>query len=236
VLRFVRRSVAVAAVLLTSVALAGPAIAADPPASSSPSASASTGYACLDQEAGYAPSGVCQLVVVKADAVCRNNAPYLDYEVKPEGTPNTAVSIVWGDPSTANSLTQSNLPLSGSVLWPGTVLDSQGNVVDWPGWSQVNGTWVRGDQWDWVRPSVPVTFKVNPEATVTVTYPPDSVFCNPPQSQVLAADDPTPTSVVLAATGASDTAPLLFVAIGVLLLGSLLIGVRVLVRRRGATR
>lgn len=232
-LRFVRRSVAVAAVLLTTVALASPAMAADPPASSSPSPTASTGYACLDQENGYAPSGVCQLIVLKAEAVCRNNAPYLDYAVQPEGTPNTTVSIVWGDPSTANTVTQSNLPLSGSVLWPGTVLDSQGNVVDWPGWSLVNGKWVKGDQWDWVRPTVPVTFKVNPEATVTVTYPPDQVFCNPPQSEVLAADDPTPpTSAVLAFTGAGDATPLFYVALGGLLLGALLVLIRILVRRR----
>lgn len=231
-LRFVRRSVAVAAVLLTTVALAGPAMAADPPASSEPSPSASTGYACLDQQNGYAPSGVCQLIVLKADAVCRNNAAYLDYAVQPEGTPITTVNIVWGDPTTANTVTQSNLPLSGSILWPGTVLDSQGNVVDWPGWSLVNGTWVKGDQWDWVRPTVPVTFKVNPEATVTVTYPPD-VSCNPPQSEVLAADDPTPpTSAVLAFTGAGDATPLFYVALGGLLLGALLVVIRILVRRR----
>ncbi len=235
-LRFVRRSVAVVAVLLASVALAGPAMAADPSSSSSATPTGPTGYACLDQEAGYAPSGVCQLVVVKADAVCRNNAPYLDYTVQPEGTPNTTVTIIWGDPSTGNSVTQSNLPLSGSVLWPGTVLAPDGTVVDWPGWRQVDGQWVRGDQWDWVRPTVPVTFDVNPKATVTVTYPPDQVFCNPPISEVLAADDPTPTSAVLAFTGAGDVAPLLYVALGVLVLGGVLVAVRIMVRRRGATR
>ncbi len=231
-LRFVRRSVAVAAVLLTTVALAGPAMAADPPASSDPSSSASTGYACLDQQNGYAPSGVCQLKVLTAEGVCRNNAPYLDYAVQPEGTPDTTVSIVWGDPTTANTVTQSNLPLSGSVLWPGTVLKSDKTVADWPGWSLDNGTWVKGDQWDWVRPTVPVTFKVNPEATVTVTYPPD-LSCNPPLSEVLAAEDATPpTSAVLAFTGAGDATPLFYVALGGLLLGALLVVIRILVRRR----
>ena len=221
--------------LLTTLALASPAMASSPSTSANPSATATagpSGYACLDQKAGYAASGVCQLVVLKAVAVCRQGAPWLDYAVEPEGTPNTTVTLVWGDPSGSHSFTQANLPLSGSVLWPGAVVDSQGNATDWPGWSLVNGQWVQGDEWNWVRPTVPVTFQVNPEATVTVTYPPEQAPCaNPPRSAVLAAEDST---AVLAATGSSDAGPIMFIAIGVLLLGSLLLGVRVAVRRRAA--
>lgn len=235
-LRFARRSLAVAGVLLTTLAVASPAMAAgsrSTPATSSPAATpAPSGYACLEQKAGYAASGVCQLVVLKAVAVCRGNAPWLDYAVEPQGTPNTTVTLVWGDPSGPHSFTQANLPLTGSVLWPGAVVDSKGNATDWPGWSLVNGQWVQGDEWNWVRPTVPVQFKVNPEATVTVSYPPEGAPCaDPPRSEVLAAEDST---VVLAATGASDAGPVMLVAIGVLLLGSLLLGLRVIVRRRAA--
>lgn len=235
-LRFAHRSVAVAAVLLTTLAAAGPAMAADSPSTPATSSPAATpgpsGYACLDQEGGYAASGVCQLVVLKAVAVCRQGAPWLDYAVEPQGTPDTTVTLVWGDPSGPNSVTQANLPLSGSVLWPGAVVDAQGNATDWPGWHLVNGQWVQGDDWNWVRPTVPVTFTVNPQATVTVTYPPETAPCaDPPRSEVLAAEDST---AVLAATGTSDAGPVMLVAIGVLLLGSLLLGLRVIVRRRAA--
>ena len=225
-LRFAHRSVAVAAVLLTTLAIAGPAMAADSPSTPATSSPAATpgpsGYACLDQEGGYAATGVCQLVVLKAVAVCRGNAPWLDYAVEPQGTPNTTVTLVWGDPSGPHSFTQANLPLSGSVLWPGTVVDAQGNVTDWPGWRLVNGQWVQGDDWNWVRPTVPVTFKVNP--------PEQAPCADPPRSEVLAED----STAVLAATGTSDAGPVMLAAIGVLLLGSLLLGLRVIVRRRAA--
>ncbi len=235
VLRFARRSVVVAAVLLTTLAIAGPAMAADSPSTPATSSPAATpgpsGYACLDQEGGYAASGVCQLVVLKAVAVCRGNAPWLDYAVEPQGTPNTTVTLVWGDPSGPHSFTQANLPLTGSVLWPGAVVDSQNNATDWPGWRLVDGQWVQGDDWNWVRPTVPVTFQVDPAATVTVTYPLEGAPCaDPPRTEVLAEG----STAVLAATGTSDAGPVMLVAVGVLLLGSLLLGLRVIVRRRAA--
>jgi hypothetical protein len=238
VLSFARRSAVVVAVLLGSFVAASPAMAANrpaaPAASSSPSPTGHTGYACLDQQEGYAPSGVCQLVVVKAVAVCRDGAPWLDYAVKPEGTPNTTTTIVWGDASGPHSLTQASLPLTGSVLWPGVVRDSQGNVTDWPGWRLVNGQWVQGDEWSWVRPTVSVTFHVSAQATVTVAYVPDQAPCANPPTAVVLAD--TGGSAVLAATGASDAEPLMLVGVGVLLLGGALLTVRALLRRRDSAR
>ncbi|WP_230684846.1 LPXTG cell wall anchor domain-containing protein [Cellulomonas sp. JZ18] len=76
--------------------------------------------------------------------------------------------------------------------------------VDWPGWRLENGTWVEGDEYDWVRPEVTVRFDVNPSSTVTVAYPPSSPQCltSPPRTEVLAAaDEPAERSEVLAVTG-----------------------------------
>lgn len=232
-LRIVRRSAAVAALLFASLIAAGPAMASTSP---TPTPTGHSGYACQDEEAGYAPSGVCQLVVVQAVAVCRNGAPMLDYALKPEGTPNTTTTIVWGDASGPHSFTQANQPLSGSVLWPGVVLDSHGTIIDWPGWRLVNGVWVQGDEWSWTRPTVQVTFHVNPQATVTVSYPTQQSPCaNPPTAVVLAENDNS-GSGVLAATGSSNAEPLMLIGVGVLLLGGILLTIRALRRRGGADR
>lgn len=236
-LRFARRAVVAAAVLLASLIVSGPAMAAAEPTTPVPSSSTPagpTGYACLDQENGYEASGVCQLIVVKAVAVCREGVPWLDYAVEPQGTPNTTTTIVWGDASGPHSFTQAGQPLTGSVLWPGAAVDSQGNPISWPGWVLVNGQWVQGGPWTWVRPTVQVTFHVNPQATVTVAYPPEQAPCaNPPTAQVLAAE--APSSAALAATG-SNVGPLVLGAVAVLLVGSLLLGARARARRRAATR
>ena len=113
--------------------------------------------------------------------------PYLDYEVEVIGTESDTLTITFLHPTDpTQNVVYSDLPFSGSLLWPGAEVDDEGNPVDWPGWSFVDGVWVEGDEFDWVRPSVQVLFSVNPEATVTVDYPPSSPDCdaNPPEGEV----------------------------------------------------
>ncbi|MHA7133632.1 peptidase [Oerskovia turbata] len=109
--------------------------------------------------------------------VCDGDVPYLVYDVDVTGTPNDTVTITWLNPSGAN-VVQAGLPLSGRVLWPGATVDAQGNPTGWPGWVFENGEWVEGGPFTWVRPSVDVLFQVNPETTVSVSYPPSSPNCN----------------------------------------------------------
>ncbi len=229
--KIARRAALVTVALAAALLTAGPAMAETPPASSTPTPGPS-GYACLNQEAGYAASGVCQLVVLKADTVCRGDLPWLDYSLQAQGTPNTTATLTWGDPN-GQHVTMSGLPLTGSVLWPGAVADAHGNAIDWPGWSLVNGVWVQHDQWDWVRPSVPLTFEVNPSATITAYYPEATAPCADPPSTAVLADG---GSAVLASTGTSDATPLMAGAAGALLLGALLLAIRAAVRRRSASR
>lgn len=144
--------------------------------------------------------------------VCDGDVPYLVYDVDVTGTPNETVTITWLNPSGAN-VVQSDLPLSGRVLWPGATVNAAGEPTGWPGWVFENGEWVEGGPFTWVRPSVDVLFQVNPETTVTVAYPPSSPNCNtnPPGKT-----NPPPTTTVngkvttvadtqggLAATGAT---------------------------------
>jgi len=75
---------------------------------------------------------------------------------------------------------------SGSLLWPGIILNADGIAIGWPGWRSLEpsdfplkpGASIYGTQI--TDPSLPsfafrqpmtVTFEINPEATATVDYP-----------------------------------------------------------------
>lgn len=161
----------VAALLVTSAGLAA-AATSDPSGPPPPAPS----------DLQYPPAPPPNLDVTVLTPICDGDVPYLQYEVVPTGTPNETVTITWQNP-TGDDVVLPDLPLSGRLLWPGAVVDANGDPVDWPGWTkQADGTWVEGDEFDWVRPSVDVLFQVNPEATETVAYPPSSPDCatNPP--------------------------------------------------------
>lgn len=126
----------------------------------------------------YAPPGRCELVILRAESLCLDNAPVLDYAVQPFGTPNTTVSITWIHED-GTEFVQTGLPLSGQVYWPGTVFKN-GEVVDWPGWTLTpDGVWVEHDEFDFTRPSARIEFEVNPEVSTTVAYPAATAACAP---------------------------------------------------------
>ncbi|MBD8059505.1 peptidase [Cellulomonas sp. JH27-2] len=192
--RHLRAALAALAACLLVLMVPAAATAASPSrlaaASASPSPSP-TVYGCLVGEDEYGAPLPCELKVDILTPICDNDVPKLQYKVTAVGSPNTTVKITWINPGGANYV-QADLPLEGTILWPGAVQDSAGNAVDWPGWRLENGVWVQGDEWDWVRPSVKVLFQVNPEMTVNVAYPPSSPNCatNPPQS----TPSPTPST------------------------------------------
>ena len=126
----------------------------------------------------YPPETPPSIHVSVLTPVCEGDAPYLRYKVEPTGAPHEAVTITWRNP-TGDDVVMTNLPLTGRVLWPGAKVDAAGKAVDWPGWHLDGSTWVAGDEFDWARQSVDVSFQVNAEATKTVVYPPSSPTCNP---------------------------------------------------------
>ncbi|QHT56873.1 peptidase [Cellulomonas sp. H30R-01] len=220
------------ALLVAAAALGVPAVAqAAVSPSQAPSAPtqqpSGPQYGCEGATDEYGAPLPCDLTVSVLTPICDNDVPKLRYAVVPNGTPNTTVTITWINP-TGPDVVQSGLPLSGTVLWPGAVVGADGKGADWPGWSQAaDGSWVEGDEFDWVRPSVSVNFAVNPEMTTTVAYPPSSPNCatNPPGEAVLASNQ------VLSATG-SNTAPLLWAGAGLLVVGAGAVTAVTLVRRR----
>jgi hypothetical protein len=224
-------------------ALAGPAAGAAAPAVLAPGEDCAT--VPPDQTApddGYAPPVRCELLIARADAICLASAPVLDYAVEVVGTSDQTLTLTWVNPD-GEDLVQEDLPLTGRVYWPGTVVQD-GVVVDWPGWTPTqDGSWVQHDAYDFTRPDVQVVFEVNPQVATVVSYPPESAVCaNPPvptervagvvvTSDVLAAAEST-RSQVLAVTGA-DPWPVLAGAGALVLLGAAL--VTTTVRRRHAT-
>ncbi|GCE77171.1 peptidase [Cellulomonas biazotea] len=220
---------ACAAALLAASAVLGVPAVASAAVAPSPSPSGPL-YGCLGDTDEYGAPLPCDLTVTLLQPVCDNDVPKLSYAVDAKGTPNTTVTITWVNPSGA-SVVQSGLPLTGTVLWPGAVVGPDGKGADWPGWTQLaDGSWVEGDEFDWVRPSVTVNFAVNPEATMSVGYPPSSPQCltNPGGSEVLAAPV---SNQVLSATG-SEAGPLLWIGGALLVVGAGVVTVVTIQRRR----
>ncbi|MRX38656.1 tandem-95 repeat protein, partial [Flavobacterium sp. LC2016-23] len=131
-------------------------------------------------------------ITVTASSYCSDNTPYVTYKVVAENfTPKSLVTINWIDSANTIVATQTNMPLSGNVLWPGAVIDSNNLPIDWPGWVLVNGQWIEGnDGFELTRPAVTMQFTLNPTESVIVNYPAPSAGCNAkPQFGIEAGND-----------------------------------------------
>ena len=225
---------------LKACAVAGLVLAASglAPAASADVVDVPPSDGCTRDPGEYGAELPCDLDLTVLTPVCDNDVPKLRYAVTPTGTDRTTVTITWANPSGAD-VVYADLPLSGTVPWPGAVSDASGKGVDWPGWRLVDGTWVEGDEYDWVRPSVEVGFEVNPSASAVVAYPPSSPVCltSPPRTDVLSAGPevapavaPAARAEVLSETG-STSGPIALIAGGLVLAG---VGGVLAARRRRA--
>lgn len=192
---------------------------------------------CEAEAQGYAPSTPCQLTV-DTQTQCRNNVPMIGYRAVAEGTNATTATITFINPN-GDDIVLTNQPLSGTVLWPGATVDANGNPTDWPGWTQLaSGEWVEGDEFDWARPSVTMTFQVNPVAQAVVAYPVATAACVAGPTGGTSSAGVTQVSAVstsvstLSSTGATVT-PLLAIAGGLVVVG---LGAVLVVRRRQAVQ
>ncbi len=227
------RVCAVAGLFLVA-ALAGPAAQAGAAVPPPPEAG------CGSADDGYGAGLPCDVEVAVLTPVCDGDVPRLRYAVAPAASSGT-VDVRFVHPG-GDDVVHADQPLSGTVPWPGAVVDAAGAGVDWPGWRLEDGVWVAGDEYDWVRRSVEVAFDVDVDgavASAVVAYPPSTPDCltDPERSDVLvagggaAAGPPAAASVeraeVLSATGAS-AGPIALIAAGLLLAGA----AGVLARRR----
>lgn len=195
--------------------------------------------ACAQDPAGYGPPGTCEIV---ADVVseCRGDLPVLRYAASVQGTDPQTIDVRWANPA-GTDVVQTGLPLAGDVVWPGTVVDADGNVVVWPGWElQADGTLVRGGDHEWARSTVTVSFAAGPQVTVAVDYPPDP-SCDGDDVRVLGtsttagSSGTAGTSAQMAATG-FDGAALAAGAVGLVAVGGGLAAWAVRRRRQDSAR
>lgn len=131
-------------------------------------------------------------IIATADSVCINDVPYINYDVTPvDFASNGPVDITFLDPSGNVVATYTNQPLTGQILWPGAVVDINGNGLDWPGWVYANGAWSQEtDGFEGLLPQATIVFSVNPTDTVIVGYPPANPFCSPrPPGAPVAVND-----------------------------------------------
>jgi gliding motility-associated-like protein/uncharacterized repeat protein (TIGR01451 family) len=125
-------------------------------------------------------SVISPTMTVSANSFCSNNTPYVSYTVTADNfTPTDLLTINWIDSANNVVATQTNMPLSGNVLWPGATVDSNNNPTDWPGWILTNGQWTQGnDGFELTRPAVTMQFTLNPTKSVVVNYPTPAAGCN----------------------------------------------------------
>ncbi|RED21904.1 gliding motility-associated-like protein, partial [Flavobacterium cutihirudinis] len=130
-------------------------------------------------------------MTVTANSYCSNNVPYVSYNVTADNfTPNNLLTVRWIDSANNVVATQTDLPLSGDLLWPGAIVDSNGVGVDWPGWLLVNNQWIEGaDGFENTRTGVTVEFSLNPTVNYAVSYPPATPQCNARPTFVIEAND-----------------------------------------------
>ncbi len=182
---------------------------------------------------------------------CDNDTPWLAYDIDANGLGDDATVRF----ANAGGTAEYRVPAgSGRLLWPGAVLDSAGNPIDWPGWDQdADGTWFLNpdDPYMWARQPVSITIEIGASVAgstrllstagatgygpVTVEYPPAEPTCtaNPStEATVTTTTQPPQTSTTVAASESPETLPytgfstLLLACIGAaaIALGSLLVG------------
>ncbi|MFT7033281.1 MAG: CshA-type fibril repeat protein, partial [Cyclobacteriaceae bacterium] len=152
-------------------------------------------YTITDSNGGFDDAIVTITIVedraisIVVNEVCINDTPFVDYTITPvDFTTTELATIIWRklDGTVVEELT--NQALTGQLLWPGAEVDNDGNPIAWPGWDFIDGVWIQIN--DGLRPEMELVISVNPENSVTVSYPPATPMCSAnPNNPPLAVDD-----------------------------------------------
>uniref|UniRef100_UPI00404AAE43 Ig-like domain-containing protein n=1 Tax=Fulvivirga sp. TaxID=1931237 RepID=UPI00404AAE43 len=132
-------------------------------------------------------SEVVSTITISANSICVDNSPRLEYNVVAIGfNPNGRVTLRWERLDGTVVLELTNQPLTGTILWPGSELDANGNMVKWPGWTLENGIWIKIS--DGLRPQLRLRVISTVQNVVTVNYPISTTTCavdpnNPPVTE-----------------------------------------------------
>jgi choice-of-anchor A domain-containing protein len=130
-------------------------------------------------------------IAVEANSKCFKNAPYLDYTITPtnfDGEGKVA-KIEWinGDGKIVQE--DIDLPLNGSILFPGASIDLNGEGVAWPGWVKNGSKWEEvEDRFGSLRnENATIRVTVDPYTIVNISYPSSvgSCYTSPPPGNTL---------------------------------------------------
>lgn len=191
---------------VTNVSAANPDCSTNPPAFTN-GASAIGGTVNVDNAVTNQCLVVNPFLNVIATPVCVNDTPYVDYAVTPMGvSAPSGVTITWEKVSGQTVTTLTGQPLTGRVLWPGTVLNGSGRPVLWPGWADMGGGNLVPVN-DGLRPNIRMTFTVNPTMTIVVSYPPATPACTPDPVVGRPNLDMTLVKTISANAGVSPSGP-----------------------------
>ncbi len=149
-------------------------------------ATASDGFALSGDTSGVLDIEECtRSIEVEVGGICEEDIPVLFWQVTPVNFDADEVTITWNDINPGDELYSSVEALSGSMVWPGAVIED-GVVVDWPGWIFVDNKWEQGsDGYENTRPTASVSFTVNPTVTLDVEYPGGEPTCDGPPGEII---------------------------------------------------
>ncbi len=120
--------------------------------------------------------------------VCIKDAPYIEvtFGDQPEfdGHSATVTFLDLDGNVVGTHATTYQAGATARFIYPGAVIDANGNPTDWPGWMFDGDEWVPDPSDARLRDGLTVVVEVNPTATGSVQYPPATPTCdaNPPGS------------------------------------------------------
>jgi LPXTG-motif cell wall-anchored protein len=157
---------------------------------------------------------------------CRNDTPYLAISaLLPPDLAGQPVTVHWLDRNGTERLTQQVPAGESEVLWPGALVNSLGNPVDWPGWVEENGVWVEAeDGFAWAR-QASVYLSVNPSSPVVrAEYPPATPTCSArPVVEILRASAVPPTAAPTLPETGVESGTVVLIGLGLVSTGAALV-------------
>jgi uncharacterized repeat protein (TIGR01451 family) len=138
-------------------------------------------------------------LAINASSFCATDAPQINYAVPALSGSGTTVTLSWYTVDGRLVETLEGQPASGTLLWPGVVVDGSGTGVAWPGYEFIDGKWVA--VMDDRIPQMELRVALSASAETTVTYPPNSTSCltQPPGTfSVAVPTTPQPVLWILA--------------------------------------
>ena len=123
---------------------------------------------------------ITKAITITANTKCLKNVAWMDYTVTPnyDATGATA-KIEWINSEGKVIQEDNDQPLNGSIVFPGSSYDLNGNGVAWPGWEKVGNKWEEvEDRFGSLREEgATIRISIPTEQTVELVFPQSTSNC-----------------------------------------------------------